>query len=76
MKTFMKIVLFGIYFMSLPILAIFMVGVLTVTCLHNLRDFGELDLKDSAEALLAGMIEGHRINMKMINDYDDLELGD
>ena len=68
MKTIHKLAVYLLYVVSLPVVVIFTAVMLILAIVGNLRMFGKADVVMSIKALFEGYAEGHKMNMKAIDE--------
>ena len=68
MKTIHKLAVYLLYVVSLPVTVVFTTVMLVWAIVGNLRVFGKADVWMSVKALFEGYAEGHKMNMKAIDE--------
>ena len=66
-KTFAKIALWGLYIMTAPIAAVWLLGFAIYSCIYSKIEFGEFDIRGVVGAMWAGIKMGYTSCMEAID---------
>lgn len=68
MKTLLKIYVWVMYIIALPVFLVFSITMLLWNSIENYRDCGEWEFKEFTKEYCEGIVIGHNINMERIED--------
>ena len=69
MKTMLKINVWVRYILGLPLIIWHTICNLAQAIIRSKRELGRFDVKDNVMACLSGLVEGHRFNMYVIDEF-------
>jgi len=74
MKTLLKVYVYIMYILALPVFLVFSAVVLVHNAIECIKDCGEWNVNEALKAYAEGIVTGHKINMARIEDiYSDDE---